>query len=86
MALVGPKPRTPVEVEAHEELRVLFDLVRPGMTGLWRIHSHEDLTLEEEVSLSLSTLQNQSPVEDLKILLRTFAPAKTTPVPRRRDL
>jgi hypothetical protein len=86
MALVGPKPRTPEEVEAHEELRVLFDLVRPGMTGLWRIHSHEDLTLEEEVSLSLSTLQNQSPVEDLKILLRTSAPAKTTPVPRRRDL
>ena len=85
LALVGPKPRAPKEVEGHEPLRVLFDLVPPGVTGLWRIHEAEGLDLEEEVSLSLSALQNQSPVEDLKILLRTLGPARNTPLPRRRD-
>jgi hypothetical protein len=73
LALVGPRPLPPAEVAAREELRVLFDLVRPGATGAWRLHAHEGLGPEEELSLALSAVQNQSPLEDLKIVLRTLA-------------
>jgi hypothetical protein len=73
LALVGPRPRPPAEVEEHEELRVLFDLVRPGATGPWRVHAREDLDREDEMSLTLSYLQNEAPLEDLKTVLRTLA-------------
>jgi len=79
LALVGPRPRSPEEVESREELRVLFDLVRPGATGTWRLHRGSSLGLEEELSLALSYLQNQSPLDDLKITLRTLAQAGPTP-------
>ncbi|MDP6803492.1 MAG: glycosyltransferase [Gemmatimonadota bacterium] len=72
LAFVGPRPVSPEEVTAEETLPVLFDVVRPGVTGAWRTHGEEGLSLKEEVSLSLSNLQNQSPVEDLKILLKTL--------------
>lgn len=74
LALVGPRPRTPAEVEAKDELRVLFDLTRPGATGSWRLHRGGELGVEEEISLALSYLQNRSPWEDLKILLRSLRP------------
>jgi lipopolysaccharide/colanic/teichoic acid biosynthesis glycosyltransferase len=66
-------------VQARPELRVLFDLVRPGATGPWRLHQGPPLDPEEELSLALSTLQNQSPLEDLKIALRTLAQPGPTP-------
>jgi hypothetical protein len=73
LALVGPRPAHPGEVTAREELRVLFDLVRPGATGAWRLHAHQGLGADDELSLALSAVQNQSPLEDLKIVLRTLA-------------
>lgn len=73
LALVGPCPRTPQEVGASEELRLLFDLTRPGATGPWRLHDADGLDREEEVSLALSYLQNQTALEDLKVILRTLA-------------
>ncbi len=73
LALVGPRPRTPGEVESEEELRILFDLVRPGATGPWRVHAQETVEPEAEMSLTLSYLQNEAPLEDLKMVLRTLA-------------
>lgn len=76
LALVGPRPRDPEEVGQVEELRLLFDLARPGATGLWRLHQLDALDRGQEMSLSLSYLQNQTPLEDLKIALRTLTPGK----------
>ena len=74
LALVGPRPRSPEEVEGRDELRVLFDLTRPGATGTWRLHEQDGLGVEEEISLALSYLQNRTPWEDLKILLKSLRP------------
>ena len=85
LALVGPRPAKPEEVGSREELRVLFDLVRPGATGPWKIQAGEELTADEELSLSVSYLQNRTPLEDLKIILRTMAPSGDPPHSRRKD-
>jgi lipopolysaccharide/colanic/teichoic acid biosynthesis glycosyltransferase len=85
LALVGPRPRSAEEVERSEELRVLFDLVRPGATGPWRVHRGGVLANEEELSLSLSYLQNRTPLEDLKIVLKTLAPSWIHPESKRSD-
>jgi GT2 family glycosyltransferase len=85
LALVGPRPLPPEEVARHDELRVLFDLVRPGVTGPWRLSRGEDLTTEEEISLALSHIQNQSPLEDLKVLLKSLANLDTAPEAARKN-
>jgi GT2 family glycosyltransferase len=85
LALVGPRPLSPETVAERDELRTLFDLVRPGATGPWRLNADENLTLQEEVSLSVSYLQYQSPLEDLKIVLRTLALTRPHPDSRRSD-
>lgn len=78
LALVGPRPRSPEEVAEVEELHLLFDLTRPGATGPWRLHASDGLDRDQEISLSLSYLQNQTPLEDLKIALRTLTPGPPT--------
>ncbi len=85
LALVGPRPFRPEEVAEREDLRVVFDLVRPGATGPWRLHEREGLSADEEISLTLSYLQNQSPQEDLKIVLETLALRWTHPESKRSD-
>jgi hypothetical protein len=85
LALVGPRPVGPEEVAEREELRIVFDLVRPGATGPWRVHEREGLSPDEEVSLTLSYLQNQSPQEDLKLVLQTLALAPSPPESKRSD-
>jgi GT2 family glycosyltransferase len=74
LALVGPRPASPDDVAASEELRLLFDLARPGATGPWRLRVDDGgLEPDEEVSGALAHLQNQTLVEDLKVILRTLA-------------
>lgn len=85
MSLVGPRPRRAEEVAADEELRVLFDLARPGVTGSWRAFAPLELRREEEISLALSALQNQSLLGDLKILLKTLKRPRSTPMASRRN-
>jgi lipopolysaccharide/colanic/teichoic acid biosynthesis glycosyltransferase len=84
MSLVGPRPRRAADVTGDEELRVLFDLARPGITGSWRAFSSHELRREEEISLALSALQNQSLLGDLKILLKTMKRPRSTPKASRR--
>ncbi|MFS3128120.1 exopolysaccharide biosynthesis polyprenyl glycosylphosphotransferase [Nocardioides sp. Bht2] len=71
MALIGPRPALPHEVErfaddAHRRLAV-----RPGMTGLWQVSGRSDLSWDDTVRLDLEYVDNWSPTQDLKIALRT---------------
>ena len=72
MALIGPRPALPEEVDAypHEALRRLD--VMPGITGLWQISGRADTTFAEQVVLDVRYVQHQSWLGDLKILLRTL--------------
>ncbi len=84
MSLVGPRPRCLREVRSDEALRVLFELARPGLTGPWRIVDPAALGGPDETSLALSSLQNQSLLGDLKIVLKSLARTRSTsPVSRR---
>ncbi len=71
MALVGPRPPLPREVEqyaSHVHRRLL---VKPGITGLWQVSGRSDLPWDESVRLDLSYVENWTLVGDLRILWRT---------------
>ena len=71
MALVGPRPPLPREVEQYAEHVHRRLLVKPGITGLWQVSGRSDLSWEESVRLDLSYVENWTFVGDLMILWRT---------------
>ena len=72
MALIGPRPALPQEVNAyaHDHLERLGKL--PGITGLWQVSGRADTTFDEQINLDIRYVRDQSPWLDLSILLRTI--------------
>jgi lipopolysaccharide/colanic/teichoic acid biosynthesis glycosyltransferase len=74
MALVGPRPVIPHEVEMYpDEYLRRFD-VKPGLTGLWQISGRNARTYREMMHIDLEYANDASLLLDLRIL------AKTVPV------
>jgi lipopolysaccharide/colanic/teichoic acid biosynthesis glycosyltransferase len=71
MALVGPRPVIPYEVEMYPDAYLgRFD-VKPGLTGLWQVSGRNQRTYEEMVSLDLRYAGEASLLLDLRILVKT---------------
>jgi lipopolysaccharide/colanic/teichoic acid biosynthesis glycosyltransferase len=71
MAIVGPRPALPSEVEgwpgqAFQRLRV-----RPGLTGMWQVSGRSATRFDEYMRLDLYYVDNWSLATDLAIVLRT---------------
>ena len=75
MALVGPRPPLPAEVEAYPDYGWFRMAVRPGLTGLWQIKGPERhfLSLDEALELDLRYVENWSLSYDWAILWKTLA-------------
>jgi exopolysaccharide biosynthesis polyprenyl glycosylphosphotransferase len=71
MALVGPRPPLPREVEKYAKHVHRRLLVKPGITGLWQVSGRSDLEWDESVRLDLSYVENWTLMGDLRILWRT---------------
>ena len=71
MALVGPRPPLPAEVDAYEQDLHRRLSVKPGMTGLWQVSGRSDLCRSEAVRLDLAYVDTWSLWLDLRILART---------------
>lgn len=71
LAIVGPRPHLPDEVERYSlEQRRVF-AVKPGMTGLAQVSGRSDLPFEDEVRYDLQYVEEWSVLMDLWILWRT---------------
>lgn len=78
MSLVGPRPPVPLEVAqyAYDQYRRL-DAV-PGITGLQQVSGRSQLSFKRWVELDVQYIEQQSLLEDIKILLRTIPAVITT--------
>jgi len=72
MAVVGPRPPLPSEVDLYPEHVRRRLLVKPGLTGLWQVNGRADLSWDDSVRLDLHYVDNWSPTGDLVIVLRTL--------------
>ena len=72
MALVGPRPPVPYELEVYDvwHRRRLVE-VKPGITGLWQVNGRSRLRFDDMVRLDLQYATTWSVWLDIKILLRT---------------
>ena len=71
MALVGPRPASPGEVAAYNDVAIRRLLVKPGLTGLWQISGRSDLPWEESMAMDLEYVDRCSARLDAAILART---------------
>jgi len=71
MSMVGPRPH-PLDDFAQYQLEDLRRLdVMPGITGLWQVSARKDPSFEKNLALDLEYIENWSPLQDFKILLKT---------------
>jgi lipopolysaccharide/colanic/teichoic acid biosynthesis glycosyltransferase len=72
MALVGPRPVIPYEVERYPERYLPRFAVKPGLTGLWQVSGRNERTYEEMVRFDIEYAEGASLLLDLRILARTL--------------
>jgi len=73
MSLVGPRPALPDEAEKYADHVRRRLVVKPGLTGLWRVNGRSNLSWDESVRLDLRYVENWSFALDLQILWKTIS-------------
>jgi lipopolysaccharide/colanic/teichoic acid biosynthesis glycosyltransferase len=72
MALVGPRPAVPGEVENYKRWQRRRLRMRPGLTCLWAISGRDNLDFDTWMKLDMQYIDNWSLALDWKIILRTI--------------
>ena len=73
MAIVGPRPTVPVQVEQYTPRQRGRLAVKPGITGWAQVNGRTTLPWAERIELDLWYIEHRSWRLDLRILLRTAA-------------
>ena len=72
MTLVGPRPPVPYELEHYSEHDMLRLSGKPGLTGVWQVYGRSQVTFHEMVEMDIAYLQQQSLLQDLKLIILTI--------------
>jgi len=72
MSLVGPRPSLVYELESYQDWHKERLEAIPGVTGLWQVSGRSLLSFNEMVRLDLEYLRNWSPIQDLRLLMKTI--------------
>jgi len=71
MAIVGPRPTVPVQVQQYDARQRGRLAVRPGITGWAQVNGRAELPWSERIELDLWYIEHRSWALDLKILWRS---------------
>ena len=72
MAIIGPRPTIPVQVEQYTERQRGRLALRPGITGWAQVNGRTSLPWSERIELDLWYIEHRSWRLDLEILARTI--------------
>ncbi len=71
MAIVGPRPTIPVQVQQYTERQRGRLAVKPGLTGWAQVNGRASLPWSQRIELDLWYVEHRSLALDLQILART---------------
>jgi lipopolysaccharide/colanic/teichoic acid biosynthesis glycosyltransferase len=71
MSLVGPRPPVVYEVEHYSPYDKLRLIGKPGLTGVWQVYGRSRVSFPEMVEMDIAYLQEQSLLQDLKLIFLT---------------
>ncbi|MFZ5962526.1 WecB/TagA/CpsF family glycosyltransferase [Thalassococcus sp. BH17M4-6] len=72
MAIVGPRPALPCEVEAYPRRAMGRLAVKPGITGVWQVSGRANIGFDQMVEMDLTYASSRTVLLDLVLILRTF--------------
>jgi exopolysaccharide biosynthesis polyprenyl glycosylphosphotransferase len=72
MALVGPRPPLPTEVDQYEWLHRRRLSIKPGITCLWQVNGRNSVPFVKWMEMDKEYIENWSIWLDIKILCRTL--------------
>ena len=72
MALVGPRPNLPDEVEKFDDYQKKKLLVKPGLTCYWQVMGRSSIGFEGWMSLDMKYIEDRNTMIDLVLILKTF--------------
>jgi lipopolysaccharide/colanic/teichoic acid biosynthesis glycosyltransferase len=72
MAIVGPRPTIPAQVEGYTQRQRRRHEVRPGITGWAQVRGRAGIPWEERIELDIWYVEHRSFALDLRILARTI--------------
>jgi len=72
LALVGPRPHEPMEVEGYPDEYKMILSARSGVTGLSQISGASSLPFLKELELDNFYIENMSLSLDIKLIFKTF--------------
>ncbi len=71
MAIIGPRPLVPGELELHEGLP-LYNRIKPGITGWWACNGRSSINYKERLEYEYYYVEHVSFLLDLKIFFKTI--------------
>lgn len=71
MSLVGPRPIVEDEIEKYGNKALIYNSVRPGMTGLWQVLGRSNTSYSRRVSMDVLYVRRQSVSLDFWIMFKT---------------
>lgn len=71
MSLVGPRPVTRQELKYYGDDLIYYEMVRPGLSGLWQVSGRNDIDYTTRVYLDAWYVKNWSLWNDIVILAKT---------------
>jgi lipopolysaccharide/colanic/teichoic acid biosynthesis glycosyltransferase len=71
MAIVGPRPTLPAQVELYSERQLRRLEVKPGLTGWAQVNGRAGIPWAERIELDVWYVDHRSPALDARILART---------------
>lgn len=71
MAIIGPRPTVPVQVEQYTDRQRGRLAVKPGLTGWAQVNGRTSLPWSERIELDLWYIEHRTWKLDLQILVRT---------------
>jgi lipopolysaccharide/colanic/teichoic acid biosynthesis glycosyltransferase len=72
MAIIGPRPTVPIQVQQYDARQRGRLAVRPGITGWAQVNGRAELPWSERIELDLWYIEHRSWALDLKILWRSL--------------
>jgi lipopolysaccharide/colanic/teichoic acid biosynthesis glycosyltransferase len=72
MAIVGPRPPLPEEVEHYDSHAMRRLTVKPGVTCLWQISGRSELSFEQWMALDNAYIDTWTPLRDCAIIAQTI--------------
>jgi lipopolysaccharide/colanic/teichoic acid biosynthesis glycosyltransferase len=71
MSIVGPRPPLPYEYDLYSDWHKRRLDVLPGITGLWQVTAHNQVSFDEMVQIDLDYIETMSPWLDIKLIAMT---------------